>query len=150
MNIKELYKDYCNSIDAYTPEEFESALYNVPGACLKEEISFDDYSSLDTIEEYIIQETILNNYNYVYIEKIQTEFKSLSLGDVDSIDDLNEIAQKLSPWIISNYNELCDELNYSNNSYDLIDTLIDRRKITITDIKNYINDYEKKRSRESE
>lgn len=144
------YEEFLKSANIISEEDFNNVIKELP------DIEYDvnnliigtlyDLNSSKDVALTII-EAMLYNWNYVYLDDINLECKTILISDVDSLNDLDDIKTKFYPWTISNYEELKNNLTESetdSKKYFLLDKL--RDLITVEELEKLINDYEQKKS----
>ena len=145
------YSEFLEKIGIVSEDDFDSLIKSLPD-CDIEDVDFDvyDYESITSVAFSIISSIISNKWD-VYVDDINVEKYTIELNDADSIEDLDEIVEYFNKWTISNYDEIknsileCEEEEKSNKEHklkmDMIGSVID--KISLEDIKKFINDYTK-------
>ena len=88
--------------------------------------------SLDDVAEQIIS-YILQDWEYVYVEELDFENKTLTLEDVQSLKDLEEIKETFSKWTITNYDDLVEQFKEEENEDDKeFESLINKIRFNAT------------------
>ena len=131
------YQEFLNSAEIISEELFNNIINSLP-ECDITDVTFDAYNldSLDEISRCII-DSILNRWDYVYVDDLDFENKTFSLNDVESLEDLEEIKNFFSKWTITNYDELKEtiiESEEESKKLDKIDELIQKIRCKCNDI----------------
>ena len=150
------YQEFLKKIGIISEEEFNKVASSFPTIDI-ELLNTYDYD-LDELRFYnkiatMFIEVILQEYAYVYVEDIDFDSKEISLGDIQSLEDLNNIQKELSNWTISNYEELKEDLleaeqeDKNDKEYcskiNLINKVINN--VPIEDLKEFVEKYVDKR-----
>ena len=108
------YEQFLKACNVMSEQEFNEVIDSLP----VKEIDpipilyfdgLDDLSDQDELSRTII-DNILYNWHYVFCDTANFNSKTFDLGDVDSLEDLEEIKNKFEGWTISNYGELKEDL----------------------------------------
>lgn len=108
-----MYKEYLKAIDVISEEDFNEVMKSIPGS---DEINFDevlfcDYSHDKNSLAYDLIDHIMNNkFRECYLDDCSYDNKSLRIGDIQSIEDLEKIKEFFSGWTIEEYDEILEEL----------------------------------------
>lgn len=143
------YQQFLEKLFIISEDQFDEIVKEFPDIdiSLLELNSYDDNNVDDVARAFI--EVILRDYDYAYPEDLDFEARTISIEDVESLEDLESIKQKLSNWNITNYSELKEYLlqEEEENKKDvehqkkmnLITDTIDN--IPIEDLKEFIEKY---------
>ena len=136
---EDLFNDIVNSLPEYDTADVD--FYDIVYDCL---------DSQDEISRCII-DSLLNEWNYVYVEEVDFENKTMVLQDVDTLEDLEDIKNKFSKWTISNYEDLkkavleSEEEDRKDREYfekrHLIDSIIE--DVSLDELKEIVKKYVK-------
>ena len=145
--MKTKYQQFLENVDVISEEKFNEIINSLPEINI-ENINFSylnpDFNDEDEIACIII-DSVLECFNYVYVENVNFSNKTFSLDDVESLEDLEEIKNIFSNWTIDNYDELLKELEEEENSDEenserekLIFSIAN--KATIDQLRKFLND----------
>ena len=138
------YKEFLEHSDVISEEEFNNLVNTLP-----EIENLDDFSvDVTDIEDVamILIDTILKDFDWVYVDSINVDKLELELGDVKSVEDLEEIKKLFSKWEITNYEELKSDLEQEEKEAEEqkgFNTLINiiRSKASLEDLEKIIKEY---------
>ena len=144
------YQQFLEKINIISEEKFNEIVNEFPNVDIEElDFGYNDFDTVDDVARAFI-EIALKNYDYVYIDDVCFDERSISFNDVDSLEDLESIKQDFSNWNIINYNDLKetliqeekDDLESKEHSkrMNLICKVID--KVPVEDLKEFCNKYE--------
>lgn len=146
------YQQFLEKLFIISEDQFDEIVKEFPDIdiSLLELNSYEDNTVDDVARAFI--EVILRDYDYAYPDELDFEARTISIEDVESLEDLESIKQKLSNWNITNYGELREYLlqEEEENKKDiehqkkmnLITNTIDN--IPIEDLKEFIGKYANK------
>lgn len=145
------YSEFLEKVWIVSEDDFNSLIESLPDCDIEDvDFDYDDYESITSIAFSIISSIISNKWD-AHIDDINVEKRIIELNDADSIKDLDEIVEYFSGWTISNYDEIkknileCEEEEKVNIEHqqkmNMLGSVID--KISLEDIKKFINDYAK-------
>lgn len=146
------YQQFLEKLFIISEDQFDEIVKEFPDIdiSLLELDSYDDNTVDDVARAFI--EVILRDYDYAYPDELDFEARTISIEDVESLEDLESIKQRLSNWNITNYGELKEYLlqEEEENKKDvehqkkmnLITNTIDN--IPIEDLKEFIEKYANK------
>jgi len=146
------YQQFLEKICVISEDEFDEIVKEFPDIdiSLLELNSYDDNTVDDVARAFV--EVILRDYDYAYPDELDFEDRTISIEDIESLEDLESIKQKLSNWNITNYGELREyflEEEKANEKdaehqkkMNLITNTIDN--IPIEDLKEFIEKYANK------
>ena len=145
------YKELLNKLEIISEEEFNSLVNSLPDNYDSSDLEIDlyDVQSIDGLAIKIIDE-ILKNWTMCWCDDANVEKRTTEIYDVQSIYDLEEIAETLKGWTISNYDELVDEIksNEEESAYqehqkkmNMFQSVVDY--ISLEDLSKFINDKRK-------
>jgi hypothetical protein len=146
------YQQFLEKLFIISEDQFDEIVKEFPDIdiSLLELDSYDDNNVDDVARAFV--EVILRDYDYAYPDELDFEARTISLEDVESLEDLESIKQRLSNWNITNYGELREYLlqEEEENKKDaehkkkinLITNTIDN--IPIEDLKEFIEKYANK------
>ena len=101
------YKIFLDKIDVISEESFTELMNSLPELDLKTiDIDRYDLEFIDDLARQIIDWILGEKWEYVYVDSIDFDTKSLELADVQSLEDLKEINEYLKDWTIDNYDSL--------------------------------------------
>ena len=146
------YKEFLEKTNAISESDFDEVASLFPSVNI-DLLDVQDYDPLycdkDDLAKFFIT-AILEDYNYVYVDELSFEDKTLTLEDVYNLEDLKSIKEEFSDWTITNYNELekClleeEEENKKDsehiNKMELISEFIDN--IPMEDLKEFVSKYD--------
>lgn len=143
------YKEFLEKTNAISESDFDEVASLFPSVNI-DLLDVQDYDPLycdkDDLSRFFVA-AILEDYRYVYIDELSFEDKTLTLEDVDTLDDLKSIKSILSDWTITNYNELekCileeeEENSEHANKMKFISEFID--EIPMKDLKEFVSKYD--------
>ena len=141
------YQQFLEKIYVISEDQFDEIVKEFPDIdiSLLELSSYDD-STVDDVARAFV-EVILRDYDYAYPNELDFESRTISLEDVESLEDLESIKQRLSNWNITNYAELREYLlqeDKENTEHqkkmNLIINTIDN--IPIEDLKEFVSKYD--------
>lgn len=105
------YKIFLDKIDVISEESFTELMDSLPELDLKTiDIDKYDLEFIDDLARQIIDWILGEKWEYVYVDSIDFDTKSLELADVQSLEDLKEINEYLKDWTIDNYDSLEETL----------------------------------------
>lgn len=137
------YEQFLDKAGVISEESFNEIIDSLPDFDI-DDADFSnlyDFSSKNEILESIFS-VILNQWNYVYVDNLDFDSKTIELDDVETIEDLEEIKNTLSKWTISNYEDLKESINEGNKENDekslLISLIMD---LDINKLKEIVNKY---------
>ena len=109
--MKKTYKEYLEANDIISEGDFIEVMEWLPDVDIDfGRVDWCDYTqNHETLAHDIINE-ILYRWDYAYAEDVNWENKTIEIGDVRSVEDLNELKETFSKWTISNYDDLKQEL----------------------------------------
>jgi hypothetical protein len=102
------YKDLLKKCNVISEEDFNKIIDSLP--------EFDDLESIPDLTDFddvvlvFIEEILSRLFDYVYPDSIDFDNLELELGDVQSVEDLEEIKSTFSNWTITNYDECLEEI----------------------------------------
>ena len=146
------YQQFLEKLFIISEDQFDEIVKEFPDIdiSLLELNSYEDNTVDDVARAFV--EVILRDYDYAYPDELDFEDRTISIEDVESLEDLESIKQKLSNWNITNYGELREYLleEEKENEKDaehqkkmnLITNNIDN--IPIEDLKEFIEKYANK------
>lgn len=146
------YQQFLEKLFIISEDQFDEIVKEFPDIdiSLLELNSYEDNTVDDVARAFI--EVILRDYDYAYPDELDFESRTISIEDIESLEDLESIKQKLSNWNITNYGELREYLleEEKENKKDaehqkkmnLITNTIDN--IPIEDLKEFIEKYANK------
>lgn len=101
------YKIFLDKIDVIPEGSFTELMNSLPELDLKTiDIDRYDLEFIDDLARQIIDWILGEKWEYVYVDSIDFDTKSLELADVQSLEDLKEINEYLKDWTIDNYDSL--------------------------------------------
>lgn len=113
--------------------------------------TYYDMDNTDAIAKVFIT-VLLNAYEWVYVEDIDFNTKTMSLWDVRSLEDLEKIKEEFSEWTIENEEELKEEILESEKEEKMsakraikigvIEDVIDN--IPLEELKEFVKGYDNK------
>ena len=137
------YEQFLDKAGVISKESFNEIINSLPDFDI-DDADFSnlyDFSSKNEILESIFS-VILNQWNYVYVDNLDFDSKTVELDDVETIEDLEEIKNTLSKWTISNYEDLKKSINEENKENDekslLISLIMD---LDINKLKEIVDKY---------
>ena len=137
------YEQFLDKAGVISEESFDEIIDSLPDFDI-DDADFSnlyDFSSKNEILESIFS-VILNQWNYVYVDNLDFDSKTVELDDVETIEDLEEIKNTLSKWTISNYEDLKKSINEENKENDekslLISLIMD---LDINKLKEIVDKY---------
>jgi len=140
------YEKFLDKAGVISEESFNEIINSLPDFDI-DDADFSnlyDFSSKNEILESIFS-VILNQWNYVYVDNLDFDSKTVELDDVETIEDLEEIKNALSKWTISNYEDLKESINEENKENDekslLISLIMD---LDINKLKEIVDKYVQK------
>ena len=140
------YEKFLDKAGVISKESFNEIINSLPDFDI-DDADFSnlyDFSSKNEILESIFS-VILNQWNYVYVDNLDFDSKTVELDDVETIEDLEEIKNTLSKWTISNYEDLKKSINEENKENDekslLISLIMD---LDINKLKEIVDKYVQK------
>lgn len=149
------YKEFLSFADIISEEDYNKVLSILPNIEY-DEFDLDcpyDLNSKGEIAEMFIK-AMLCNWNTCYIESLDLETKTICLCDIESLEDLEEIKNKLDPWVISNYEDLKSDLleeleeelqkKVDNKKASLVAQLC--KVVSIEELETLVKEYGKKRT----
>lgn len=143
------YQQFLEKLFIISEDQFNEIVKEFPDIdiSLLELNSYEDNDVDDVARAFI--EVILRDYDYAYPDELDFKARTISLEDIESLEDLESIKQKLSNWDITNYSELREYLlqEEKENEKDvenkikmnLFISTIDN--IPIEDLKEFIKKY---------
>ena len=140
------YEKFLDKAGVISEESFNEIIDSLPDFDI-DDADFSnlyDFSSKNEILESIFS-VILNQWNYVYVDNLDFDSKTVELDDVETIEDLEEIKNTLSKWTISNYEDLKESINEENEENEekslLISLITD---LDINKLKEIVDKYVQK------
>jgi hypothetical protein len=150
------YQKFLEQLGVISEENFNKIAEFFP------QVSIDslDFSEIDTYYDMdnadviakVFVTVILNAYEWAYVEDINFNTKTISLWDVQSLEDLEKIKEELSEWTIENEEELKEEILESEREekmsaeraikVGIIENVIDN--IPIEELREFVKDYDNK------
>lgn len=135
------YKDLLKKCNIISEEDFNKIIDSLP--------EFDDLESIPDLTDFddvvlvFIEEILSRLFDYVYPDSIDFDNLELELGDVQSIEDLEEIKKLFSKWEITNYEELKSDLEKEVEEEKDYNTLINiiRSNASLEDLEKIIKEY---------
>ena len=126
------YQQFLESIGIIPEDLFNEIIDSLPEVDV-DLIDFDlnGADSLDDVAEQIIS-YILQDWEYVYVEELDFENKTLTLDDVESLKDLEEIKETFSKWTITNYDDLVEQFEEENEDDKEFESLINKIRFNAT------------------
>lgn len=100
------YNYFLEKLNFPSEEKFNEVIKNLPSFDkLHDNIEFDPI--YDNLWERLFEYGFLNDYPYVYIESMSYEEKRIKLGDIETLEELEDINNKLTAagWTLVNYDE---------------------------------------------
>lgn len=146
------YQQFLEKICVISEDQFDEIVKEFPDIdiSLLELDSYDDNTVDDVARAFV--EVILRDYDYAYPDELDFEARTISIEDVESLEDLESIKQRFSNWNITNYGELREYLLQEEeenkkdaehqNKMNLIADIVDN--IPIEDLKEFIEKYANK------
>ena len=116
------YQEFLENIGIISEDDFNEVVESLPDTDI-DLVSFDQYEDQDSLACSILGSFLINNYNSVYLYGIDFYRKELTLEDVNSLEDLEELKETLTGWTITNYDALkkiLEERERENEKYRLI------------------------------
>ena len=147
------YQQFLEKLEVISEDQFDEIVKEFPDIdiSLLELDSYDNYDVDDVARAFI--EVILRDYDYAYPDELDFKARTISIEDIESLEDLESIKQKFSNWNITNYDErkeyfLQEEEEEEKDAehqmkINLITNTIDN--IPIEDLKEFIEKYDNKR-----
>lgn len=153
------YHEFLEKINVICEEQFCKIANMFPDVSI-DDIEIDSYyydlDEIDYIAKVFI-ESILNNYDYVYLDEISFDNKEIILQDIQSLEDLEDIKNRLSDWKILNYDDIKENIikeikeeseeeridEERRKKISIINSVVDN--ITLEEIKELVNKYGNKR-----
>lgn len=104
------YQQFLEKLFIISEDQFDEIVKEFPDIdiSLLELNSYVDNTVDDVARAFI--EVILRDYGYAYPDELNFGARTISIEDVESLEDLESIKQKLSNWNITNYSELREYL----------------------------------------
>jgi len=144
------YQQFLEKINIISEETFNEIVDEFPNVDIEElDFCYNDFDTVDDVARAFI-DVVLKEYDYAYPEELDFEARTISIEDVESLEDLESIKQKLSNWNITNYSELREYLLEEEKANEkdaehqkkmnLITNTIDN--IPIEDLKEFLKKYE--------
>ena len=136
------YQQFLEKLFIISEDQFDEIVKEFPDIdiSLLELDGYNDNNVNDLAKAFV--EVILRDYDYAYPDELDFEARTISLEDVESLEDLESIKQRLSNWNITNYGELREYLLQDaehQKKINLITNTIDN--IPIEDLKEFIEKY---------
>lgn len=104
------YQQFLKRIGVISEDLFNEVIDSLPEIDIDlVNFELDEADSLNDIAIQIIS-YILQDWDYVYVDDLDFEYKTFSLDDVDSLEDLEEIKNKFTKWTITNYDDIVEQL----------------------------------------
>ena len=126
------YQQFLESIGIIPEDLFNEIIDSLPEVDIDLiDFELDGADSLDDIAEQIIS-YILQDWEYVYVEELDFENKTLTLEDVQSLKDLEEIKETFSKWTITNYDDLVEQFEEENEDDKEFESLINKIRFNAT------------------
>lgn len=142
------YKEFLEFAGIISEKDYKEVLNTLPNI----EYDEDDLecpfylNSKEEIAESFFRAMIYNNWNWCYLDSLDLETKTICICDVKSLEDLEDIKNKISPWVISNYedlkSDLLEDLEVDKKKASLISKLC--KLISIEELESLVKKYEKK------
>ena len=105
------YEQFLDSNHIISEKDFNEVLDSLPEIDI-ESIEWDE--DMRDYDQDLLSRTIIDNLiaeiDYVYVDDISFSDKAITLGDVDNLEDLNEIKELLPKWTIENYDEIIEDI----------------------------------------
>ena len=102
------YQKYLEQIGVLSEKLFNQIQELFPSVNVDDLDVYDCYTELEVTKAFA--NSVLNDFEYAYIEDVDIENKTIFIWDVQSMEDLNKIVEKFSKWKIGNYEELKKEV----------------------------------------
>ena len=138
------YQQFLESIGVIPEDLFNEVIDSLPEIDI-DSVNFelDEISSLNDVALQIIR-YILQDWDYVYVEDLDFENKTLLLDDVNSLEDLEEIKNTFTKWTITNYNDIVKQLEEEKKESEEdkeFESLLNkiRHKANIEQLKKFID-----------
>lgn len=126
------YQQFLESIGIIPEDLFNEIINSLPEVDIDLiDFELDGADSLDDIAEQIIS-YILQDWDYVYVEELDFENKTLTLEDVQSLKDLEEIKETFSKWTITNYDDLVEQFEEESEDDKEFESLINKIRFNAT------------------
>ena len=153
------YHEFLEKINVICEEQFCEIANMFPDVSI-DDIEIDSYyydlDESDCIARLFI-ESIVNNYDYAYLDEVNFNDKTITLEDIQSLEDLEDIKNRLSNWNILNYNDIKEDIikemeeekeeeridEERRKKISIINSVVDN--ITLEEIKELANKYDNKR-----
>lgn len=147
------YKEFLEFANIISEKDYNEVLSVLPN------IEYDEYDldcpfDLDSKEQIadMFIRAMLNNWNSCYLDTLDYKTKTVCLCDIESLEDLEEIKNKLYPWVICNYEDLKEDLledleeklqkKVDNKRASLVAQLC--KLVSVEELETLVKEYEKK------
>ena len=142
------YDEFLNKMGVVSEAEFNSLVSSLPECDIFEvDFSLYDCEYLVDVATKII-EAILTKWNDCWVDTINLERHEITIFDVESVEDLNEIVETFKGWTILNYDEIKSEIESDeisrterNEKMNFFESVIDN--ISLKELKKLLYDYSK-------
>ena len=100
------YNDFLDRLHIPSEKEFNEIIKNLPPFD-ELDVDFDYSPDYDDLYEKLFEYGFLSEYNCVYIGSMNYENKRVELGDIETLEELEDINNKLTAagWTLVNYDE---------------------------------------------
>ena len=152
------YNDFLSALGIIGESDFDNILKSLPenGEYLNEEdlnqtsLDADEMTDINCVVLALADIYINDNFEYAYIEDINFNNKTIELGDVNTLEDLDNIVKAFNNYTIVNYDDLkntiLEEIAESEKEQEdckkrkLLTSLAD--KLSLEEIESLVKNYE--------
>lgn len=138
------YNEFLEKCNVISEEDFNRLIFSLPQYDYSN-FNSPDITDIDDVATAFI-ECVLNNFDWAYVDEIDVNSLELKLGDIRSIEDLEEIKELFFKWTIINYDDLKSELeeeeeeSRKETQFDIYMSII-RNKASLEDLEKIIKEY---------
>lgn len=142
------YDEFLDKMGVVSEAEFNSLVSSLPECDISEvDFSLYDCEYLVDVATKII-DAILTKWNDCWVDTVNLERHEITIFDVESVEDLDEIVKTFKGWTILNYDEIKSEIESDeisrterNEKMNFFESVIDN--ISLKELKKVLYDYSK-------
>ena len=129
-----IYEEFLNAFGVISESEFDSVVNSfsieLDITCLDSIYFSIEECDSDNLARCIITHLIYNCAKYAYVDDIDFDNKTVSIGDIKNLEELEKVKDILKGWTISNYQDIInsiqenEKIEKENKEFDsLIETI---------------------------
>lgn len=142
------YQKYLEKVGVLSEKTFNQIQELFPGVNV-DNLDIYDYDCTELEVTKAFASLVLEDFAYAYVEDVDIENKTISIWDVQSMEDLNKIVEKFSKWKIGNYEELKEAVEQLekeakeetdlSKKFSLLNAIAD--KLSLEEVTELYNEY---------